>query len=95
VQAQVDRRQSRESVAGLAAAERAQLSRAEITKWALICGAAAIVSSAVLSAVEPADGLEAPLFQLLGDNEIPNPVIDDLLELGGDVVAFLMRMVPG
>jgi hypothetical protein len=49
----------------------------------------------VLPAVEPIADLETPVFELLGDNEIPNPIIDDLLEIGGDVASFLMRMVPG
>ena len=71
------------------------MSRAKITRWALICGASAIGWSAVLPAVEPIADLETPVFELRGDNEIPNPIIDDLLEMGGDVASFLMRMVPG
>jgi hypothetical protein len=71
------------------------VSRAEITKWALICGAAAIVAAAMLPEGDPVGDPETtPLFELLGDNEIPNPVIDDLLGLGADVVTFLTRMVP-
>jgi hypothetical protein len=69
------------------------LSRAEITRWALISGAAAIAAAAVLPAVDPVDDSATPLFELLGDNEIPNPIIDDLLGLGADVVTFLMRTV--
>jgi hypothetical protein len=76
-------------------AEQARLSWAKIIRWAAISGAAALVATAVLPAVEPAGDPEAPLFELLGDNEIPNLIIHDLLELGGDVVSFLMRMVPG
>jgi hypothetical protein len=72
------------------------VSRAVIIRWALISGTAAIVSAAILlPAVDPVDDPDAPLFELLGDNEIPNPIIDDLLEIGGDVASFLMRMVPG
>jgi hypothetical protein len=92
MQMQVDRRQSRQ--AGLAAPERPQLSRAEVTRWVLICGAAAIVAASVLPAAEPADDPETPLLELLGDNEIPNPIIDNLLGLGADVVTFLTRMLP-
>jgi hypothetical protein len=70
------------------------VSRVEIMRWALICGAAAMVSSAVLPALEPADDSETPLFELLDANEIPNSIIDDLLGIGADVVTFLMRAVP-
>jgi hypothetical protein len=62
---------------------------------AVISGAAALVATAILPAVEPAGDPEAPLFDLLGDNEISNPIIDDLIEIGSDVVSFLLRMVPG
>ena len=71
------------------------MSRAEVTRLALICGAAACIAAAVLPSAEPIDDPEAPLFELLGDNEIANPIFDDLLGLGADVVHFLMRMVPG
>jgi hypothetical protein len=77
------------------AVEQARLSWAKITKWMVISGATALVATAVLPAVEPVSDPEGPLFELLGDNEIPNLIIDDLLELGGDVVSFLLRMVPG
>jgi len=48
-----------------------------------------------LPAVEPIDDPGTPLFELFGDNEIANPIIDDVLEIAGDVAAFLIRMVPG
>jgi hypothetical protein len=93
MQARVDRPQSGER--GLLAAEQAGLSWAKITRWTVISGAAALVATAVLPVVEPDSDAEAPLFELFGDNEIPNVIIDDLIELGGDVVSFLLRMVPG
>ncbi len=71
------------------------MSRAKITRLALICGAVAMVAVIVSSSDETADDAQAPLFDLLGDNEIANPIFDDLLEIGADVMAFLMRMVPG
>jgi hypothetical protein len=48
----------------------------------------------MLPAAGPADDPETSLLELLGDNEIPNPVIDNLLGLGADVVTFLTRMLP-
>lgn len=64
-------------------------------KWALMCGAGAFISSAALPAAEPMDDPETPLLELLGDNEIANPILDDLVDIAGDVAAFLIRMVPG
>ncbi len=71
------------------------MSRAKIARWVLTCSAAAFISSAALPAVEPIDDPGTPLFELFGDNEIANPIIDDVLEIAGDVAAFLIRMVPG
>ncbi len=53
-----------------------------------------MIAAAMLPAPEPADAPRAPLIEPLGDNEIPNPVLDNIFEIGGDVVAFLQRMVP-
>jgi hypothetical protein len=71
------------------------VTRAKITRLALSCGAAAFIAAAVLPSAEPVDDPGGSLFDLIGDNEVPNPVLDDLLGIGADVVAFLMRMVPG
>jgi len=38
--------------------------------------------------------MQAPLLELFGDNEVPNQIIDGIVGIGGDVMAFLMRMVP-
>ena len=71
------------------------MSRGRITRWLLMGSAAAFISTAALPAVEPPlDDAGAPLFELLGDNEVANPIIDDVLEIAGDVAAFLVRMVP-
>jgi hypothetical protein len=79
----------------VAAAEGARVARAKITRFALIGAAAAFIAAAVLPAAEPADDPVGSLFDLIGDNEVPNSVFDDLLGVGADVVTFLMRMVPG
>jgi hypothetical protein len=59
-----------------------------------MCGAAAFVWSAALPAAEPIDDVGAPLLELLGDNEVANPIINGILEIGGDVMDFLIRTIP-
>jgi hypothetical protein len=71
------------------------VSRTRIMRWVLMCGAGAFISSAALPAVAPMDDPGAPLLELLDDNEIANPILDDLVDIAGDVAAFLIRMVPG
>ena len=71
------------------------MSRAKILRWMLLSGVGAFIWNAALPPVEPMDDLGAPLLELLGDNEIANPVIDGILEIGGDVMDFLIRMIPG
>lgn len=68
--------------------------RLNITRWALVSAASTVIAAAMLPAPEPADAPGAPLVEPLGDNEIPNPVLDNIFEIGGDVAAFLRRMVP-
>jgi hypothetical protein len=68
--------------------------RAAVTRWALIAGATAIVALGMLPAVGGADEMQAPMLEPFGDNEIPNQIIDGIVGIGGDVMAFLMRMVP-
>jgi hypothetical protein len=70
------------------------VSQTAIIRWAVICGTAALVGAAVLPADDPVDDPQAPVFELLDANEIPNSIIDDLLGIGADVVTFLMRAVP-
>lgn len=53
-----------------------------------------MVVAAMLPTAEPVDPLNAPVLELFGDNEIPNPVLDGIYDIGGDVVAFLLRMSP-
>jgi hypothetical protein len=79
-------------VVGADAAQGASVVRAAITRWALICGATAILALAVLPS--GAGEAQAPFFDLFGDNEIPNQIVDGIVGIGGDVIAFLMRMVP-
>ena len=68
--------------------------RAAVTRWALIAGATAIVALGMLPAAGGAEEMQAPLLELLGDNEVPNQIIDGIVNISGDVMAFLMRMVP-
>ena len=68
--------------------------RAAVTRWALIAGATAIVALGMLPAAGDAEEMQAPLFELFGDNEVPNQIIDGIVNISGDVMAFLMRMVP-
>jgi hypothetical protein len=68
--------------------------RAAAPRWALIAGATAIVALGMLPAVGGADEMQAPMLEPFGDNEIPNQIIDGIVGIGGDVMAFLMRMVP-
>jgi hypothetical protein len=83
-------------VAGVDAAQGASVVRVAITRWALICGATAVLALAVLPSGAGAGAAEAqaPLFDLFGDNEIPHQIVDGIVGIGGDVMAFLMRMVP-
>ena len=71
------------------------MSRAKNLRWMLLFGVGGFIWSAALPAVEPMDDLGAPLLELLGDNEIANPIIDGIVEIGGDVVDFLIRAIPG
>ena len=68
--------------------------RAAVTRWALIAGATAIVALGTLPVAGGAEEMQAPLFELFGDNEVPNQIIDGIVNVSGDVMAFLMRMVP-
>ena len=68
--------------------------RAAVTRWALIAGATAIVALGMLPAAGGAEEMQAPSFELFGDNEVPNQIIDGIVDIGGDVMAFLVRMVP-
>jgi len=66
-----------------------------MAKWLLVYGAAAFISSAALQDAEVMDEPAAPVFELLGDNEMQNAIVDNLIDIAGDVAAFLVRMVPG
>ena len=52
------------------------------------------IALGMLPAVGGAEEMQAPLLELFGDNEIPNQIIDGIVGIGSDVMAFLMRMVP-
>ena len=68
--------------------------RSKIVRWALVSAASTMVVAAMLPAAESVDPPNAPVLELFGDNEIPNPVLDGIYDIGGDVVAFLLRMSP-
>ena len=68
------------------------MSRAKILRWMLLSGVGAFIWNAALPPVEPMDDLGAPLLELLGDNEIANPVIDGILE---HMVSFAAVVPPG
>jgi len=68
--------------------------RATITRWGVIDGAAATLALAMLPAPEATGEAQAPLYELIGDNEIPHQILDGIVEIGNEVMAFLVRMVP-
>jgi hypothetical protein len=69
--------------------------RARLWRTILICAAAAGFAAGMLPDGDSLNDAQTPTFELLGDNEIPNSIIDDILEIGVDVLNFLARMVPG
>jgi hypothetical protein len=48
----------------------------------------------MLPVVGPVGASTTPLLAFFWDNEIPNSIMDNIFEIGGDVVAFLLRMSP-
>jgi hypothetical protein len=74
---------------------------ARIARLSLICAAVTIVAAGVLTRVESLCHSTAWLKTLLADNVIlkatwiPNTIWDDLLDVCGQVMQFLIRMVPG
>jgi hypothetical protein len=68
--------------------------RAMMTRWGLIGGAAAMLALVMLPAPEAAGETPAPLYELIGDNEIPHQILDGIVDIGNEVAAFLVRMVP-
>ncbi len=74
---------------------------AKIASLSLICAAAAIVAAGALASADTLCHSPGWLNTLLADNVIPrttwipNTIWDDLLDVGGQVMQFLIRMVPG
>jgi hypothetical protein len=60
----------------------------------LALAASACIAAAVLPAVGPVGVSTPPLLAFFWDNEIPNSIMDNIFEIGGDVLAFLLRMSP-
>jgi len=70
------------------------LLRSNIRWWASAWAASAFIAVAMLPAAEPVDASTPSLLEQIGDNEIPNTIMDGIYEIGSDVLAFLMRMSP-
>jgi len=70
--------------------------RARLSRTFLICAAAALLVAGMLPDDDDSiNEAQSPVFELLGDNEIPHSIVDDILQIGIDVLNFLARMVPG
>jgi hypothetical protein len=69
------------------------MSRADIRKWTLISAAAVGFASATLPAIDLDGDIDATKFNMIGDSEIPNPVIDDLLVIATDAVTRLISAI--
>jgi hypothetical protein len=69
------------------------MSRADIRKWTLISAAAAGFALVALPTIDLDEDVDATEFNLIGDSEIPNPVIDDLLVIATDAVTRLISAI--
>lgn len=69
------------------------MSRADIRKWTLISAATAGLASVTLPAIDLDEDADATELNLIGDSEIPNPVIDDLLVIATDAVTRLISAI--
>jgi hypothetical protein len=72
----------------------------KIARMIMICTAAAIIAAgAPWPARSPAATPSRIALLVLREPSkaswIPNTIWDDVIDLGGDVVRFLMRMIPG
>jgi hypothetical protein len=66
-----------------------------IMKWSLAPAALALAATVMLSPTEPSEDLDISLIEQVGDNEIPHLIMDGIVEIGGDVIGFLKRMLIG
>jgi hypothetical protein len=64
-------------------------------RWSLALAALALVATVMISSAQPSEDLEMSLIEQVGENEIPHLIIDGIVEIGGDVVGFLKRMLIG
>jgi hypothetical protein len=69
------------------------MSRADIRKWTLISAAAAGFALVTLPTMDLDEDVDTTEFNLIGDSEIPNPVIDDLLVIATDAVTRLISAI--
>ena len=66
-----------------------------IVKWSLASAALALGATVMLSPTEPSEDLDISPIEQVGDNEIPHLIMDGIVEIGGDVIGFLKRMLIG
>jgi hypothetical protein len=64
-------------------------------RWSLAPAALALAATVMLSPAQPSEDLEMSLIEQVGDNEIPHLIMDGIVEIGGDVIGFLKRMLIG
>lgn len=69
------------------------MSRADIRKWTLISAAAAGLAWVTVPGMDLDDDVDTTELNLIGDSEIPNPVIDDLLMIATDAVTRLISAI--
>jgi hypothetical protein len=70
-----------------------KMSRADVKKWALISAAATGLAWATLPVMDLDEDADAAELNLIGDSEIPNPVIDDLFVIASDAVSRLISAI--
>jgi len=66
-----------------------------IVKWSLASAALALAATVMLSPMQPSEDLDISPIEQVGDNEIPHLIMDGIVEIGGDVIGFLKRMLIG
>jgi hypothetical protein len=66
-----------------------------IMRRSLALSALALAATVMLSPAQPSEDPETPLMDEVGANEVPNLIMDGIIEIGGDVIGFLKRMLIG
>jgi hypothetical protein len=68
---------------------------AAVIRWSFALSAIVLAATVMLSPAEPPEDLETAMIDEVGANEIPNLIVDGIIEIGTDVVGFLKRMLIG